>query len=738
MSSRRPHTTRAGRTSLGRDAAVLAGAIALGALGALVSGQARGPRPGPLPLRAVGLNVLLVTIDTLRADALGSYGNRRAETPWMDRLAAGGVRFAEAQAHNVVTLPSHANILTGHLPFRHGVRDNAGFRLPGDVDTLATLLAGRGYRTGAFVSAFTLDSRFGLDRGFEVYDDGFASGQTPLAFELPERAGAETVEAARRWIGAADARPFFAWVHLYEPHAPYTPPEPFRSRFASERYLGEVAAADAALEPLLAPLLEGSAASGTLVVLTADHGESLGQHGESTHGIFAYEATVRVPLILHCPRRLQPRVVPGRAQHVDVLPTVLDALALPVPAGLAGRSLLDAAIGGPSPVTPAYLEALSGQTTRGWAPLFGVVRGGWKYVDLPLPELYDLAADPGERRNLAASRPQELDRLRATLAAFRAHDRGLWISEEDKATRERLRALGYLSAARPPPEDRRYTADDDPKRLIELDAQIEAVLARHRSGDVEGALALCEQVVRRRPGMPSVLLQLALLRRKTGRLAPAIEALEQALALAPDDEGTAALLGAYLNEAGRSHEAERLLEPFARRDQPTLDVLVARGIALSQLRRHREAASALSRAAAVDPSNAMTRVQLGTVRLLAGDLAGARAALEDALRLDPRLATAHRTLGVVALRAGEEQAALDHFRTALALDPREHDALLRLASALLRRGRTEEARPYLERFVASAPPEVYGPALARAREVLRRAASTGGGLSAARPPRTAR
>jgi arylsulfatase A-like enzyme/Tfp pilus assembly protein PilF len=697
---------------------VLLPAAALGlavlAAGAALSRVRSAPRP---VVREPGLDVLLVTIDTLRADALGCYGNPRAQTPWIDRLAGAGVRFAEAQAHNVVTLPSHANILTGRLPLAHGVRDNAGFRLPADVETLATVLRGQGYRTGAFVSAFTLDSRFGLDRGFDVYDDDFASGTAPVAFELPERGGAETVAAARRWLDQADGRPSFAWVHLYDPHAPYVPPAPFAARFAALPYLGEVAAADAALEPLLGPLLAAGAAARTLVVLTADHGESLGEHGERTHGIFAYEGTLRVPLILYAPRLLRPRVAAVRAQHVDLMPTVLDALGLAAPAGLSGRSLLAAAGGARSPDAGAYFEALSGQTTRGWAPLFGLVRGGWKYVDLPLPELFDLARDPREEKNLAAARPRERDELRAALQALRAGDRGAGAARESGETRERLRALGYLTAATPA-ADRTYTADDDPKRLIELDALIETVLARHRAGDLVGALALCEEVVRRRPGMPSALLQLALLRRKTGQLLPAIRALEEAVAAAPDDEGTAALLGSYLNEAGRAREAERLLEPFARRAPPALDVLVARGIALSQLGRHADAAASLAAAVEADPSNAMTRVQLGTVRLLARDLGGARAALAEALRLDAGLAVAHRTLGLVAEAAGDDEEALRCWRAAVAIDPQEHDALLRLGAALARRGRRDEARAYLERFVATAPAAVYGRALAGARAWL--------------------
>src|SRR5215468_331593 len=324
-------------------------------------------RPAALR-REPGLSVLLVTVDTLRADALGSYGRVGAETPRMDRLAASGVRFDFAHAHNVVTLPSHANILSGRYPFEHRIRDNAGFRLPAGMETLATILKRHGYRTGAFVSAFPLDSRFGLDRGFDVYDDRLGDTEVKPDFQMLERPGPQTVAAAAAWWNA-EAGPSFGWVHIYEPHAPYQPPPAFQGRFARP-YDGEVAAADAALAPLLDPILQQGQASRTLVVLTGDHGESLGEHGESTHGIFTYEATLRVPLILHQPRLFGPRVVTSSVRHVDLLPTILDALALPPEPGVAGRSLLGLAQGFASESPASYFESVSPALTRGWAPAF--------------------------------------------------------------------------------------------------------------------------------------------------------------------------------------------------------------------------------------------------------------------------------------------------------------------------------------------------------------------------------
>ncbi|PYQ21434.1 MAG: hypothetical protein DMF81_15400, partial [Acidobacteria bacterium] len=343
--------------------AILAVALAVGLVG--LAALAAWPRlPGALR-REPGLDVLLITIDTLRADALGCYGNRDVETPWIDRLARAGVRFEQAHAQNVVTLPSHANILSGRYPLDHGVRDNSGFRFPAGPDTMATLLKRAGYRTGAFVSAFPLDSRFGLDRGFDVYDDQLGDPEARTAFLMQERPGGRTRDAARTWQAAQGGAKTFTWLHLYEPHFPYAPPEPYASRYASSLYHGEVAYEDSILEPVLEPLLSAGKAGHTLVILTGDHGEGLGEHGEKTHGIFAYETTLHIPLIIYAPAILDARVVKERVRHIDVLPTVLDALGLEAPAGLPGRSLLPLASGRGASPAPSYFEALSSSVNRG-------------------------------------------------------------------------------------------------------------------------------------------------------------------------------------------------------------------------------------------------------------------------------------------------------------------------------------------------------------------------------------
>jgi arylsulfatase A-like enzyme/tetratricopeptide (TPR) repeat protein len=692
-------------------ALALAVALAVG-VAALVAWSRRPPEL----VRDPGLDVLLVTIDTLRADALACYGNASIETPWIDRLAAAGVRFEQAHAQNVVTLPSHANILSGRYPLEHGVRDNSGFRFPAGTDTLATLLGRAGHRTGAFVSAFPLDSRFGLDRGFDVYDDNLGDPEARTAFLMPERAGARTVALAEKWRRAQGSARTFTWVHLYEPHFPYAPPEPFASRYARSPYHGEVAYTDSLLGPLLAPLLAAGRDGRTLVVLTADHGEGLGEHGEKTHGIFAYDTTLHVPLILYAPRLFSPRVVAERVRHVDILPTVLDALGLAVPEGLPGKSLLPLATGRGGTAPPSYFEALSSSLNRGWAPLTGLAVGRFKLIDLPIPELYDLEADPHEMRNLAATETVRLEEMRGRLARARTADRGIRRSDESAETRERLRSLGYAStttAARTT-----YTDADDPKRLIELDAALQDVVSLYHAGDAVAALARVKDVLARRPEMPLALQHLAFLQRETGDLPGAVATLRRSLALGPEDTETAVLLGAYLNESDRAREAAAVLAVYAERKDPDLDILMARGSALAQIGRSAEAIATFERALAVDPTSAVAKANLGTVYLAIRDYPRGRALMEEALALDPDVSRAHNALGVIAAETGHPEEAITHWKRAVELNPREWDTLFNLGKLLRQQGREEEARPYLERFVQQAPPRQYGDDIRKLRASL--------------------
>ncbi len=690
-------------------------ALFAGGAGAALVWISSGRVPAPLVERTADQNVLLVTIDTLRADALGSYGGPAA-TPNLDRLAAAGIRFEFAHAHAVVTLPSHASILTGVYPFEHGIHDNSGYRLPDDSRTLAGMLRAKGFATGAFVAAFPLDSRFGLDAGFEVYDDRFGHAEGPSDFTIAERPAEAVVAVARNWIGSQRGR-WFAWVHLFDPHAVYRPPPPFDARYAGSPYHGEVAYTDYALGPLLADAADG--ARPTLVVVTSDHGEGLGEHGERTHGLFAYEATLRVPLILAQLGRASASasddgvVSAEPARHVDIVPSILDALSQAAP-GLPGRSLLDPAPAGAEPLS--YFEALSASLNRGWAPLRGVLAGRDKYIDLPLPELYDLQVDPAESDNLVAEHVARRRALAALLDDLPASDPFDRRVAETAAVVERLQSLGYLRGSAPAKES--YSDADDPKRLAHVDEAIHRGVDLFQRGRAREAIAVYRELMAERPDLELAHRHLAFLHWSLGEVDEAIAVLTRARDAGSASPAAAGQLGIYLAESGRADEAVPLLEALVADERPALDPLNALGIAYARRGDADRALRTFERVLELDPDSAMALENIGTVHVQRGDRAAAAEAFERAVTLAPRSSRAHAGLGVVRLRAGDRQAAVASWTRAVELDPANFDALFNLATELVNAGELAAARPYLERFVRTAPPAFYADDIRRLAGVL--------------------
>jgi arylsulfatase A-like enzyme/Flp pilus assembly protein TadD len=655
-------------------------------------------------------DIVLITIDTLRADSVGFLGNRRVETPALDRLASQGLVFTNAHAHNVVTLPSHVNILTGLYPYQHGVRDNTGFRVDARIPTLATWLKQRGYATGAFVGAFPLDSRFGLARGFDVYDDRYPKGRTALDFEMPERPAAEVIAAAQKWYAQSAGRPRFLWVHLYDCHAPYRPPPPFDVSYRDNPYLGEVAAVDSALKPLLDLFLSGQAPP-TLVVVTSDHGEALGDHQELTHGLFAYEATLHVPLVVWMRGAISPGRSGGSARHVDIAPTILAAAGIGKPGNLPGSSLLN---GGALPDSVSYFEAYSTAYNRGWAPLRGVISGGFKLIDLPAPELYDLSADPGETRNLIDTDHDRARRLQAALTGesrFGAAPRGASSAEEVS----RLRSLGYLSGNAPVKE--RYSTEDDPKNLVGVDRQIHDAIDLYQRGDLAGAVTIARTIVSERPTMSIAYESLGFLLRQAARPAEALAVYRDAVSRGIANEELKSHYGLALCEAGRPAEAVQLLSPLSQSEDP--DTLNALGVALADSGRAGDARGLFQRVLALDPENVEAYGNLGIVRLRSNDAAGARDFFRKALDVDPRYARAWNGLGVALAQLSDERGAIESWEKAVTLDPRLYDALFNLGLTAGKNGLQEKARRALERFVATAPPVLYRDDIVKARGLLR-------------------
>lgn len=650
-------------------------------------------------------DVVLITLDTLRADSLG-FAGRDVETPLLDRLAREGVWFRRAYAHNVVTLPSHANLLTGLFPHQHGVRENSGFVLTDDVPTLATRLRDAGYATGAFVGAYPLDSRFGLDRGFQVYDDSYSIGLDPRNPSFPERRGDEVVAAARDWWRSHVGAPRFLWVHLYDPHAPYAPPEPWASRYRGRAYLGEVAATDAFLKPLLEPILAAPAAE-TLVVVTSDHGEGLGEHGEVTHGLFAYEPTLRVPLILWGAGVAGTEIdTAAPVGHVDVAPTIYGLLGLDAD-GLPGRSLLGPR-GGPRQL---YFEALSAYFNRGWAPLRGVVAGDEKLIELPLPELYDLGDDPAERRNLVQPRAGRYTALRRDLPGS---DWPPGRAELDSEEMEALRALGYVTEEAPRKDV--YTAEDDPKSLIHLDRMYHDAIDAYHRRDLAKAEALTRRILGERADMTNAYSILVMTLREAGRPADAIEVLERAV-----DDGIAtdemlAHLGSTYAEVGRTRKAIEVLSPLEAEGQPT--VLATLGIAYSDAGDQQRAVAILERLLAAAPDDTQGHENLGVVLLRQQQPAAAQKHFERAIELNVNLPFSWNSLGVARAWQGDDHGAMEAWKRAIDLDPNLLDALFNLGLTAARLGEPATARRALSRYVEVAPTDRFAADIRRARQIL--------------------
>ncbi|MEZ5320305.1 MAG: sulfatase-like hydrolase/transferase [Vicinamibacterales bacterium] len=645
-------------------------------------------------------NVLLVTIDTLRADALGSYGGR-AQTPNLDRLAARGARFSFAHSHAVVTLTSHASILSGEYPYQHGLRDNTGYRFPADGRTMATRLKADGFATGAFIGAFPLDHQFGLDVGFDRYDDRLNLVPSGLEASERERRADVVVASALDWIGRQSGK-WFTWVHVYDPHVAYAPPAEWAAKFPSDPYLGEVSWTDAALGPLFDQL--ASQPRPTLVIVTGDHGEGLGDHGELTHSVFAYESTLHIPLIVAEVGGASGRaaasggvVVDSPVRHVDLLPTVLDAVGLPADPALPGSSLRPVLAGDRSD-RPSYFEAMSSNLVRGWAPLRGVLVGHEKYIDLPIVELYDLAADPKELRNTASTARDRVEILRNTLRGFDMTPPGR-PRQESAETIERLRSLGYIGGGAAAAREE-YTEEDDPKRLIELEQMMTRAAEAYREGRPADAVSLYREVIDRRPDTEDAYRKLALIYWRAGQPRDAVDTLEAALQAGVTQSEVRIKLGQYLAESGQAAKAIELLEGTAGSDP---DALVTLGNAYQAAGRTRDAMRTFQRLLDLDPASGLAHENIGIVHLQADDLTAAETSLRRAVDLDPSLAGAYTALGVVLARTNRRDEAIAAWTRATELDPQDFNALFNLTVNLADAGRLAEARAAGERFVATAP-----------------------------------
>ncbi len=576
----------------------------------------------------VAPNAILITVDTLRADRLGPYGYGGTQTAAINQLAADGVLFKQAIVQVPLTLPSHCSILTGQWPSTVGVRDQAGFTLAPDRPTLASVLKHAGLETAAFVGSSILNVEMGLGQGFDTYTNVLPRpGGTPRGGDL-ERRGDQVIGDAVRWIETPGRRRFFVWIHLFDPHTPYAPPEPYRTKFANSPYDGEVAFVDSLIGELIGALAAKGLYNKTLVVFTSDHGESLGEHGEETHGFFLYDATVHVPLIVKFPgSRWKGRVVGDQVRGIDVAPTILETLGVAVPAQVQGQALGKHAAGeqkGAAP--PAFSETYYPYYHFGWSPLFSIRTAQYKYIRAPEHELYNLSADPRERNNIVLAEAAAASQLRAQLAKGYTESSSVGAPKRksvDAATLAKLKSLGYIGSGAP------------------------------RGGTRSGQLADPKDKIR------------------------VYTMLERALR-----EG----------EQGRLRESNARLRQVLREDSSIIDAHLNLGVNLAQLGNTRGAVNSFRHALNLDPRNVIATYNLALAYARLGKLKEAIAGFSRTLDLDPRQAQARVDLGRAHELKGNTDAAIEVFKRAIADDPNWAEAHYYLGRAYERKGLSEQAQ----------------------------------------------
>ena len=658
-------------------------------------------------------NLLVVTIDTLRADRVSAYGYAAGTTPAIDALAREGILLEDAVVHAPQTRPSHASLFTGRLPFEHGIRDNFSPPLDAGLPTLASLLKQRGYATGGFIAAYPVSRDSGLQRGFDVFDDPFAAASSVATRrDRSERRGAEVVDRALEWLRAPRSAPFFAWVHLFDPHAPYEPPAPFAQRFAKDLYAGEVAYADSQVQRLLEWIERAGVRDSTLIVVTSDHGEGLGDHGENEHGFFIYDTTLRVPLVLRWPGRLAPGIrVRGQFQGVDLLPTLLELLGAPATptSGVSRAGALRP--GGALPDNAAYVESLYASLHFNCAPLRGLRGEGWKYIDAPRAELYRLAEDPGETRNRMDDRAPVAAAMRTRLLA---QDQGpaAPLPAMDASALERLAALGYVGGGAPAGTPSGTDPKDKIQEFQSFARDVSRAIRLFEARDYDGTARLLKRlatptplpdgrVVERRSFNVDYFLGRSLLELR--RFAEAIPPLARAVELTPSAMPAYAYLSRAQAAAGRARDALATVERGLRLAPNNAELHQMKGRLLLRAGDLAGARTSLERARVLDPQNVLVRVDLAALYRNQGQLEAALRESEEAVRIAPDMAEVQVARGLALGAQGREAEAADAFRAALRASADDPDALFFLGSVELRAGRPEKARPLLERLVARAP-----------------------------------
>jgi choline-sulfatase len=621
-------------------------------------------------------NVVVITIDTLRADHVGCYGYKQIHTPNIDALAADGARFERAYTAVPVTLPSHTVMFTGTYPMLNGMHDFAANKLNATQPTLAAVLKEHGYATAAVVGSAVLDSRFGLNRGFDFYYDHFDFNRLQESnLEEMERPGNMVADVTLDWLARNYNKKFFLWMHLYDPHYPYHPPAPYAAEYKDRPYDGEIAFADAQVGRVIRFLKSKGLYNNTLIVLSGDHGESLGEHGEKTHGFFIYNATLHVPFMIHLPGASLPRVVPELVSLADLMPTVLQTLKMETPSQVQGRSLLPLIKAKPKDeeARSLYAETFLPRLHFNWSELRGVESAKYHFIDAPRPELYDLTKDPGETQNLYSDKKAVGEEMRARLAGLiRQYSAGQELAEKtglDPALMERLKSLGYAGfsgGGSPTITDR---ALPDPKDRIQAYELISDAIAESQHGEYPESTEKLNLALKTEPDSVPVRYLLGLNYYRMRQFPSAVEQLERVLQLSPDYALAAFQLGLAYARAGDFDHAIQ----------------------------------ALKRALELDATNFSAAYNLGIVYEQKQMVTEAIAAFRQSLSISPDYPLAHRGLGEALLYQGQVDDALAELRRAAELSPMDPANHAALAKALSAKGLEAEAQEEMQKAQQGRP-----------------------------------
>ncbi|UCC39292.1 MAG: sulfatase-like hydrolase/transferase, partial [Candidatus Aminicenantes bacterium] len=550
------------------------------------------------------LNILLVTLDTTRADRIGCYGYEKAKTPNLDSLALNGVMFSNAYCQVPLTLPSHCSLLTGTYPFYHQVRNNGFYYLTPSYLTLAEILKERGFKTSAFVSSFTVDSRFGTDQGFDFYDDKFTEAEVLKNFRS-ERKADKVYASFSDWLDENFNQKFFCWVHFFDPHVPYDPPSPFKEEFLERPYDGEIAYMDHYIGKMLEKLKEKNIDDNTLIVLVGDHGEAFGEKGEIDHGFFIYDVTLKVPLIFYSQNSLPPGlVINARVRLIDIMPSILEMLEIPANKEIQGVSLLPYIKDRRKDDLPSYIETYYPRENHGWSELIGLINGKWKYIHAPKPELYNLESDPQEEKNVISHETKVASAIRQELKETIQKLSSKIEAGKKKLTREereRLRSLGYLgsmlseaSSTKPLP---------DPKDKIGEYRLLLQGNEHETQRDFQKAIKYYEELLHLNPNAPGNYTRLALVYQKVKKTKEAIQLLEQGRERIPNSLIILAGLSFSYFRERRVKEALETCQLILKKDPAFFDILVLSGTIKWEKQKWAEALKYFKKAIEIEPEN---------------------------------------------------------------------------------------------------------------------------------------